>query len=190
MFLDLSYQSYEIVGVDGDIHTFSGCSAAGQFDFDRRLAELKTYLAELETDELAPVVYRRDRRFRWLVDRCLTLNGVDPHWVNWEMIEQLLFFREVEGVPEPGWLITINQIESGGDGEGVTLPELVALVGVVTGNLSEAITLTESLPTRALLDILSAYAEQLKTPEQKEAANFADWKERKLEQMKQRSEDG
>lgn len=188
MFLSLSYQSYEIETVSGDIHTFAGCSAAGQFEFDRRLSELKSYLADLESDQSAALVYRRDRRFRWLVDSCLKLNGIEPHWVNWQMIEQLLFFREVEGVCHPGWLITISQTESQSDGARVSLPELVALVGVVTGDLTEAIAITESLPTQALLDILTAYADQLKTPEQKEAALFAEWKNRKLEQMQQRSE--
>lgn len=187
MFLNLSCKSYEIEGVDGNIYAFSGCSLAGKFEFDRRLIELQEHLSGLEVDDPMARLYQRDKRFRWLVDRTLKLNGVEPHWVNWQMVEQLLFYREVDGQWQQGWLIEINQLEGSGEGEPTTLPELVALAATATGSLTEALTLVESVPASTLLDVLTAQAEQAKTPEQKDAANFEDWKERKREQMQQRS---
>jgi hypothetical protein len=190
MFLELAYQSYEFEGVDGDIHAFSGCSLAGKFEFDKRLAELQDYLTRVDSGDTTAVLYRHDRRFRWLVDRCLKLNGIDAHWVNWPMVEQFLFCREVEGEWKTGWLIEINETKGSGKGEPVTLAELVALTANATSGLTEALTLAESVPLQALMDILAAQAEQVKTPEEKEAASFDDWKERKREMMAKRGAEG
>lgn len=190
MFLDLAYQSYEFEGVDGNIHAFSGCSLAGKFEFDRRLVELHDYLSRVDADDTTALLYRHDKRFRWLVDRCLKLNGVEAHWVNWVMVEQLLFCREVDGEWRSGWLIEINEIKGSGKGEPATLADLVALTAQATNGLTEALTLVESVPAQALLEILTAQAEQAQTPEQKEATSFEDWKERKREQMAKRGLEG
>lgn len=172
MFLELNREDYQIEGIDGEIYSFAGCSAAGQFEFVRRLVELKAYLAG--KDEPTALIYRQDRRLRWLVDRCLKLNGVDPAWVNWMMIEQLLF--------QPALLIQVNDLDNSSDGEPVTLPQMVALVADITGSVSEAITLINTLSTQMLIDVLMAYGERSKTDEQKESERFEEWKQRKIAQ--------
>jgi hypothetical protein len=179
--LKIDLQRYEFEGVDGTIHTFPGCSLVGLFEFQERIAELQQRLRSAADDLDVEQFYRSDLEFRHGVDRCLLLNGIAPHWCNWQIASQLLF--------APGLLIEINQppqkARSTVDAEPGTLAELIAGIAQVTG-IQDAIELAKTQPAKSLLEIIDAYAEQQKTPEQKQKEGFDDWAERKRKQAEQR----
>jgi hypothetical protein len=171
--LDLALTTYEFEGVDGLIHTFSGCSLVGMFEFADRVAQVRQILGESSPDMPASAIYQSDKRFRWTVDRCLSLNGIQAEWVNWEICQQLLF--------DPGILLQLNQPKQSAKavgGKAASLPELIAGIAHVTG-MAEAIELAKTEPFQAVLDIAHAYGELGKTPEQKQKDDFEDWADRK-----------
>jgi hypothetical protein len=171
--IELDLTTYEFEGVDGQIHTFSGCSLVGMFEFADRIAQVRQILGEASPDMPAAAIYQVNKRFRWTVDRCLSLNGIQAEWCNWEICEQLLF--------SPGILLELNQPKQSakaGEGKAASLPELIAGIAHVTG-MAEAIELAKTEPFQAVLDIAHAYGELGKTPEQKQKDDFEDWADRK-----------
>lgn len=169
MWIDLALTDYEMQGVSGEIHTFAGCSLVGLFQFHAALADLQSMLSEAHPDLPAAVLYQCDKRFRFLVDKALRLNGIQPEWVNWAIAEQLLF--------SPGILLDLNQPKAStkpSEGSATTLPEMLAALATVTG-IPEAIALAKTEPFQPLLDILDAMREQAKTPEERARSDFADW---------------
>jgi hypothetical protein len=176
--LDLT--TYEFEGVDGQIHTFSGCSLVGMFEFADRIAQVRQILGEASPDMPAAAIYQVNKRFRWTVDRCLILNSIKAEWCNWEICQQLLF--------DPGILLELNQPKQSAksqEGASASLAELIAGIAHTTG-IAEAIELAKTEPFQAVLDIAHAYGELGKTPEQKQKDDFEDWADRKREEAEQR----
>lgn len=174
MHLDLDLDSYTFEGVDGDIHTFSGCSLVGFFEFENRLTELQGLLSA--TAEVMPVqsLYQSDKRFRWTIDRCLKLNGIDPVWCNWQIVEQMLFV--------PGLLRQVNQPKvsgNGGEGKGKepNLSEMIAGIAHATGSITEAIELAKTQPLKSLIEIVEAYTTATLPPEEQHKKGFDEWME-------------
>jgi hypothetical protein len=170
--IELDLDTYTFEGVDGEIHTFPGCSLVGFFEFENRLIELQSFL--LAASDVMPVqsLYQSDRRFRWTIDRCLKLNGIDPSWCNWQIVEQMLF--------SPGLLREVNSPKSSGSTPGVsspTLAELIAGIALSTGSLTEAIELAKSQPLNALVDIIEAQTKAQLPPEEQHQRGFEEWME-------------
>ena len=172
--LDLDLDSYTFEGVDGEIHTFSGCSLVGFFEFENRLAELQTLLSA--TAEVMPVqsLYQSDKRFRWTIDRCLKLNGIEPSWCNWQIVEQMLFV--------PGLLRSVNQPKAsscggGDDGKEPKLAEMIAGIAHATGSITEAIELAKTQPLDSLIEIIEAYTTAQLPPEEQHKKGFDEWME-------------
>ena len=174
----------EFVDRSGVTRSIHGTSLIGRFEFVDRLEQLTSMLDAAIDGETWQDLYLNNRAFANAVDRCLTLNGIDPNWVTPESIEQLLFARFEDGEWKSGWLSELNRRESkSSKGEGIepTLPNLLALVSLICDSLSEAINLASDMPSGLLLDVIDARSELLKTPEQK----AEDEKARNMEALKQ-----
>jgi hypothetical protein len=185
MWIDLALTQYEFEGVDGEIHAFPGCSLVGLFEMEKQLAELQNLMQGANPEVTAEELFQTSVRFRWIVLRCLQLNGINPNWTNWEIVEQMLF--------APGILMQINRPKSSGRSSGgeATLEQLIAGIAHATGSISEAIELAKTQPFQPLLDIVTAYGEAGKTPEQKHDDQFSAWKERKqAEAARRKAEQG
>lgn len=169
--LQLERANHTFEALDGEVRGFPGLSLDGKTEFDRRLMEMTQVLTELPDRQSVSTeeVYRQHPRFRWLVNRCLRLNGIDPLWVNWEIAEQLLF--------APGHLIQLSQprLQSGGAGNAATHAEIVAAMARLT-SLGEAINLARTEPYQELIDVVEAYAKQSVPPDQQEDEAFTKWK--------------
>ena len=68
-----------------------GCSCRGVFEFNDRLSELQSALAEAPKDSTIHDLYLENERFRFLCDRCLELNAIDPDWIRPHDLAWLLF---------------------------------------------------------------------------------------------------
>lgn len=160
----------EFVDRSGVTRSIYGCSLIGRFEFIDRQEQLKAMLDAAIEGETWQDLYLNNRSFSNAVDRCLTLNGIDPDWVTPESIEQLLFARFEDGEWKSGWLGELNARESkqsAGEGIESTLPNLLALVSLSCDSLNEAIELASNMPGNLLLDTIEARSELLKSPEQK-----------------------
>jgi hypothetical protein len=169
--IELDLDTYTFEGVDGEIHTFPGCSLVGFFEFEKRLIDLQSLLSDAA--EVMPVqsLYQSDKRFRWTIDRCLKLNGINPDWCNWQIVEQMLFV--------PGLLREVNQPKgnSGGEGKAPDLAELIAGIAHATGSITEAIDLAKTQPINALVDIIEAYTQAQLPHDEQDKKGFDEWME-------------
>jgi hypothetical protein len=172
--IELDLDCYTFEGVDGEIHTFPGCSLVGFFEFESRLQDLQLMLLGAASEMPVQALYLSDRRFRWTVDRCLKLNGIDPTWCNWQIVEQLLF--------TPGLLLQVNTPKSNGDGgtgEPAQMAELIAGIAQATGSISEAIELAKNHPLNAIVEIVEAYTKAQLPPEEQQKQDFEQWKQKR-----------
>jgi hypothetical protein len=162
----------EFIDRSGIVRSIYGCSLMGRFEFIDRQESIKAILDSAADDETWQQLYLSNTQFRTSVDRCLTLNGLDPDWLTPEQIEQLLFARLDGETWKSGWLTELNARESkpsGGETIKSTLPNLLAYVSLACESLTEAIDLATNMPGNLLLDTIEARGEMLKTPEQKSA---------------------
>lgn len=176
-FLDLPLTSYELMGADGQVHRFYGCSLAGKFEFQDRLGEIAIALSTAPEYLTPEHLYLTDAKFRWLCDRCLELNGIKPDWVNWAMLEALLLADEAV-------LLTINQPRESagvvvGNGEPQTLEEIIAILAETEGGFEEAIAVASEYPASTVEGYLDARADLHKTPEQKQKEEVQRWAAKK-----------
>lgn len=173
------FEKLEFQAVDGVIREFYGCSLIGVLEFEERLKELEQVLSDRGDEVSVEELWRRDRRVRHLITKLLQLNGIDPSWVNWQMVSELLFGRIVDGRPVEGYLITLNRPhkpQRPATGEGIGgKAGLIALIASYCGSIQQAYTLASTIPARELFQVLEAKNEQAKTPEQKEKERFDDW---------------
>jgi hypothetical protein len=196
MKIDLPLVSYEVEGVDGNIHAFSGCSLVGKFELDVRLVELQDAIADAALEDEAdtlPSLYLKNHWVRWLCDRCLALNGISPDWISPDQLDALLCGQvDDAGNVQPGILIQINtpRPASGtASAEPQGLADIIAALSHSEG-IQGAIALAQEIPANLLLEIADKRAQQAMPPEAKQQQAFDDWKERKKEQMMARSQGG
>lgn len=189
------FRRLEFEAVDGVIRSFYGCSVVGAIEFDERLAELQQALREQPPEVGAETLYRSDKWIRYLIDQLLELNGIEPKWCNWDMVSQLLFGRVVDGKVTEGYLIELNRPDTQEQGRksGQSVSGKAGLIAAIASHcqgLEEAYRIAEGVPAHELLEVLRQKAELAKTPEQrlqeKESAQFDNWKQKKLQQIKER----
>ena len=111
------------------------------------------------------------------------------------MVSQLLFGRVVDGKVTEGYLIELNRPDTQEQGRksGQSVSGKAGLIAAIASHcqgLEEAYRIAEGVPAHELLEVLRQKAELAKTPEQrlqeKESAQFDNWKQKKLQQIKER----
>lgn len=160
MWLDIGGDSWEFEGVDGRVYTFAGPSVVGAIEFDRRLRELGAYV-DKRPDSFGGDLYSQDAQFEWLVNRCLSLNGIDPSWCSWAQVERLLFgWVDDDGQPQAALLVQIH----GPAGTSVaqppppTIEQLIASLAASQGGIEAAVKLLKNLTPKQLAAITAAQA--------------------------------
>jgi hypothetical protein len=186
----VEFDALEFECVDGQVRTFHGCSLTGHFEFHERLKQIRNLL-EAHPSELIETLYWMHSHFRLLCDQCLRLNGIDPSWINFAMLEQLLFAHEGESDPEPGLLVQLNQLpEPKRKSEGsATVPgraEFLAALASHCGSMEEAFRLATTEPARIVLQAMEAAAFQQKSPKEQRKVDFDDWAQRLRAEMRGR----
>jgi hypothetical protein len=110
-------------------------------------------------------LYEWDKRFKFLCDRTLELNGIDPDWLTPGMIQAMLFTREEKGEIRSGWLLEINRpVQGKGRGKDkdknpATLAHALAAIATQTEDLRKALDLADTIPAKDLQAVLSELAE-------------------------------
>jgi hypothetical protein len=122
-------------------------------------------------------LYRTSKRIRHIVNRLLELNGIDPDWLTWGMISQLLFGRKEEsGTITEGFLISLNRPaakDDDGSGEPLTTKaQIVAAIALQCSSIEEALRLAETIPAKTLFPVLDAKADMQMPPEQRQKKEF------------------
>jgi hypothetical protein len=174
MWLELS--KYRFVGPEGVI-AFPGCSAAGKYEFDGLIDEL---LAIVRDSSVRPSqLYEQDQRFTWIADRCLILNGIQPHQVTWPQISDLLLYREFDDSVLPGYLVTINEVSRRGSASSkpLSMAEAIAHLATVTSGLTEAVQAFNNLPLDFLLEYTETLADLRRAPgsSPRKSKGFREW---------------
>lgn len=183
--LELALTRYEFLGVDDQVHSFSGCSLVGRLQFASLHQDLRRLIERRGADDPDGTLedfYQASAEFRGVVDLLLSLNGINPAWVSWAQCEQLLISRETEspGLWLPGILVEINSSQGAvaAGSKPAALPDLLGAIAVAVGGIEPALRLAQTLPAQDLLEILNAYVESQKAPEQKAQESFEDWKKK------------
>lgn len=154
--------------VDGEIRTFYGCSLEGLFEFQDRRLELFQICADSERS--LHELYATVGRVRFLINRCLMLNGIQPAWVSPRQIEELLFVRETPDGLRLGALVELNlppQPAQQSNDPPPTLDQTLAALAAQCSSISEALDLARNEPAKKILAVMSAKAEQSAPPEVK-----------------------
>lgn len=168
----------------------AGCSCRGIFEYQDRMTELQELIQEAAPDSTVESLYLDDRRFRYLCDRVLTLNGLEPEQVRPRDLGWLLFgWMAEDGTPQPAPLALLNtppeprhpRKPSANDGPGDFI-SLVAAIASQGGSLEEAIAVATSKPARLVLGALEDRAWGSLSAEEKDDVTFKDWA--KAEQTK------
>lgn len=168
MWLDAGPDTYQFEGVDGEVHSFPGPSVVGAIEFEVRTRELGQVMDS--NQHLTGVgLYKGHPRFRWLVNRCLEIHGINPLWVSWPQIERLLFGYVDEAGGLHGALLVEAMADAAAtpqpDAKPATIAELIASLAPAHGGIQGAIAVLQNLSPRQLGDILQA---QKKTAEKQD----------------------
>lgn len=185
------FHRLEFVAVDGRVRTFYGCSVAGLFEFQDRLAELDQAIAEADGETPIVEMYLQRDRFRHACDRALILNGIQPEWVNPAMMVQMLFDRVENGEIIPAYLRELNRpYQSKRPIKGKPLTGKAGLIAAIaqhTGSIAEAYELAQTVPARELLAVMDERNEMNLKPEEREKLDFDDWAQQARSKARQRS---
>ena len=165
------FPRFELECIDGVVRTFAGCSVVGVLEFNERIEQIFRRLEKLPDGSTLERAYYEDRELQYWVNRALELNGVQPDWVRWDMINAMLLGRIENGQPRPGFLVELNAPRPAKDdsdsGEPIS-SEAMAIAAIATYcGVEEAIRLAQAVPANQLWEILSNYGELSKSPEQR-----------------------
>lgn len=155
-YADLPLDMVEFEDVSGYIRTSRGCSLRGYKEFCDRVEQL-TKRIEATSDNLKiHELYYQDHYFAHLCDRCLILNGIEPEWVNTQILTSLLFVYD----GKPGLLIRVNQSNNEGKpGEkGATSEDVIAALWKLTEDLEQAFEVAEKYPWKDVGGVMDAAA--------------------------------
>lgn len=161
-----------------------GCSCRGVFEFNDRLAELQSALTEAPTDATIATIhdlYLENERFRFLCDRCLELNAIDPDWIRPHDLGWLLFGHlDTDGNPQPSPLQKLNEPakpryprrKQGSDGPNDFISMLAAIASHPDCSPEEALRLADNAPARLILGMLEERAWHSQSDEDKDETKF------------------
>lgn len=175
----LPLSGFDLECVDGEWRTFYGCSLEGLFEFQERRLEL--FQLCQTADKTISELYTQDKRFRFLINRCLMLNGIKPAWVAIAQIEPLLFLRETEAGYRAGFLIELNTptpVETtpgAKESPPATLEESIAALALHCKSIQEAIELSRNEPAKKVVGVSTAKAKLSRPPEQKQKEDLREF---------------
>lgn len=159
-----------------------GCSCRGVFEYRDRVAELSELTQTLEEATSIQALYLEHDRFKFLCDRILVLNGIDPEWVRPSDLDWLLFAHyDDAGQIQPSPLQRINnpaeprhprKTQSKGHSDYISV---LAAIASHCSSIEEAVRIAEKLPARLVLGTLEDLAWSGMTTKQKDDAEFDDW---------------
>jgi hypothetical protein len=158
------WQRRVFLDVGGNLRVIQGCSLTALDELADLLELLRGEIASSPPDEPFGSVYRRSLLVRELCHKCLSLCGIDPKWLNLDMMVHLLHHYEVDGQIHQGALIEMNFPESKVTVDtGVSLKEYVAsavsALWSQSGSLKEAVDIAQTIPADKLDAILQARAQ-------------------------------
>ena len=155
------------IAARGTWRLVAGCSCRGIFEYQDRMGELLELVQGADADDSVEVLYQNDRRFRFLCDRALTLNGLDPDWIRPADLSWLLFgWVDEAGKPQRSPLAVLNdppqprhpRAGAAEDGPTDFVRLLAALVSLPDTSPTEALELATALPMREALGLLDERA--------------------------------
>lgn len=161
------FQTYDFEGADGRIHAIRQCSLTHRFELRQRLMQLRELSGDVG-DLTAPDAYDTHAYFRFLVDECLQISGIQPQWVNPDQMVALLFpHRDQDGKIAPSVLEDLNfpqptQPQPVNTRPPATYAETLDLIDSYVNDLEKTIRLAKELPGTLLEDILVARSKRLK----------------------------
>lgn len=184
----VAFDSIEFECCDGVVRSFRGCSIAGLLEFHSRLQELVRLIESIAGDQTLRQVYVANSQCRFLVDRCLELNGIKTDWVSFPMVEQLLFaYVDEQGNPQPGYLILLNRPDEvatkKADAEPLTEANAIAALSNVT-SLAEALRIVATEPAKPVLRAVTEIAEMRMSSEEKEKRKFKNWAQEERQKLR------
>lgn len=156
----LALDQIAFVDVNGVPRRSRGCSLRGLEEFNALYEHLQQILAEAEDSQSLGDLYFKDEKFRYCCDRILALNGLQPEWINPTILTALLFAYQ----GEVGLLVRLNlpnKVIEEGAREGTQ--NAIAALAAATGNLKDAIELSQSVPWKHLVEAMEGQQEQQKS---------------------------
>ena len=168
-----------------------GCSCKGIFEYRDRMAELETLpLSDAEKALSIETLYQSHERFRWLCDRILELNGVDPEWICLRDLAWLVFpHRDEEGkLHEPAIALLNAPPEArhphkpkASDGPNDYISMLAALA-LTCSSIKEAQWVAENVKASTAMQLMDDIAWGRMSDEDKDDAKFKGWVRDKQQQ--------
>lgn len=158
-----------------------GCSCRGVFEFNDRLTELQSALAEAPKNATIHDLYLENERFRFLCDRCLELNAIDPDWIRPHDLAWLLFGHlDADGNVQPSPLQKLNEPakpryprrKQASDGPNDFVSMLAAIASHPDCSPEEALRLADNAPARLILGMLEERAWHSQSAEDKDETKF------------------
>lgn len=153
----------------GNLHVIRGMSLLARAEFKR----LWLVFIEMVADQNIRLLYDSDLLFQQLMNKCLTLAGIDPGWVGMRSAVQLLL--DTEGIAAQ--LITFNYPQETPDPEAEEGEPLsphidpdaydIAWLWANSHGLEECLKLASTIPWIELKPILRARAYQIKMADPK-----------------------
>jgi hypothetical protein len=182
------FDCLEFEDVSGEYRLIRGCSLANREEFRERLSQIQKYLKDIKEEELSlQELYDKDKYFRYLCHRCLELCGVSVHWIDINMMIQMLFPYEIEGKVFEGILVDFNfpKSDKNHGAKSATYEEVLAAISTHTQDIAKALELAENVPAEQLLGTVEARAKQIQQadPKTREKAQQREWQKRARQDM-------
>jgi hypothetical protein len=169
-----------------------GCSCRGLFEYQDRMAELGELVQAADPSESVEGLYAGDRRFRWLCDRVLELNGLSAELVRPRDLGWLLFgWLAEDGTPQQSPLAILNtppeprhpRQPSSDEGPSDFVRLLAAIMSLPDTSPEEAYKAATSLPAREVLGALDERAWAAMPAEDKDKIQFREQADRFREKL-------
>ena len=186
MGLFAAFDGFDFTDRHGITRTFYGCSTVGVFEFFELMAEIETRLNSAEEGESWQSIYHRDKRVQWLIQKALTLNGIDPDSVTLTMTESLLLRRKTADGFDVGWLVELNRpvgAQSNERSEAATLEQVVGAIATHSASLKEAFEVAETIPARQVQAVMKAKNDLVAPPDQKQQNRATENQRKAREQL-------
>jgi hypothetical protein len=176
----------------GQWRMIPGCSCAGIFEYADRMAELHEIVQEADSTDTLESLYLNHRRFKYLCDRVLELNGCKTEWVRPADLGWMLFgwFSE-DGTPHKSALAILNdppeprhpRKSSSSDGPSDFISLLAAIASMPDTSLEDALKVATSIPARQALGVMDDRAWSMLSDEEKSDVKFRNQADKFREQF-------
>lgn len=168
------WQRRTFLDIGGNFRVIQGCSLMALDELADMVELLNREISTSPPGESFEALYSRSLMVRETCHHCLRLCGIDPAWLNLDMVVHLLHHYEQNGQIHQGALIEMNFPDKGvAVDTGVTLKEYVATAIASlwgqSGDLAKALSVAESVPADKLDAIMKARQQQIDPKEAKKA---------------------